>query len=42
VVGSDGMSSDYVGVRPVINLNANLLFTGSGTNNDPYKVAGFE
>jgi len=42
VVGSDGMSSDYVGVRPIINLNANLLFTGSGTNNDPYKVAGFE
>lgn len=30
------------GIRPVINLRADLLFTGSGTQSDPYKVAGFE
>jgi len=30
------------GIRPVINLNADLLFTGSGTIDDPYVVAGFE
>ena len=30
------------GVRPIINLSANILFTGSGTINDPYVVIGAE
>ena len=30
---------NYVyGLRPVINLNANILATGTGTSSDPYVV----
>ena len=36
------ISGNYVstsaGVRPVINLKANTLFSGSGTTSDPYTV----
>ena len=28
------------GVRPVINLKADTLFTGTGTSTDPYVVVG--
>ena len=28
------------GVRPVINLNSNVAFTGTGTIDDPYKIVG--
>ena len=42
-VNSDGnANSDYVtstkGVRPVLNLSANTLVSGSGTSSDPYIV----
>ena len=30
------------GVRPVINLRADVSLTGSGTTTDPYKVVGAE
>ena len=32
--------SESVGVRPVINLKANTMISGTGTMNDPYKVVG--
>ena len=31
------LNIDY-GVRPVINLNANIKLSGNGTINDPYEV----
>ena len=31
-----------IGVRPVINLRADVQITGSGTTTDPYKVVGAE
>ena len=45
VVGSNGtLSSGTVnnayGVRPVINLKADVTITGSGTTSDPYQVEG--
>ena len=44
VVGSSGFLSGNVnwaapGVRPVINLNADVSFTGEGTTSNPYEVA---
>ena len=33
-------SSGTLGVRPVINLKADVTITGSGTTTDPYKVEG--
>lgn len=37
-----GYSTAESGVRPVINLDADLLFTGNGTIDSPYVVAGYE
>ena len=34
---STSLGSHY-GIRPVININGNIEFTGNGTWNDPYKV----
>ena len=40
---SNGWSVDGAfGVRPVINLHADVSLTGSGTTTDPYKVVGAE
>ena len=45
-VWSDGSLYDYgyvahsFGVRPVINLRADVELTGSGTSDDPFKVVG--
>ena len=33
---------DAADIRPVVNLRADLLFTGAGDIESPYKVAGFE
>lgn len=33
---------DTLGVRPVINLKADVTITGSGTTYDPYVVVGAE
>ena len=35
-------ANSSLGIRPVINLKANLKFTGSGTISDPYIVVGAE
>ena len=42
VVGylSHGYVDDTYGVRPVINLRADVALTGSGTTTDPFKVVG--
>ena len=46
VYGTGGLSNDYnlvhrlYGVRPVINLRADVQFTGIGTSTDPYQVVG--
>ena len=37
--GSDGVEGTW-GVRPVINLKADIKLTGSGTTTDPYRVEG--
>ena len=37
-LGSDWVSSTW-GVRPVINLRADVTLTGSGTSTDPYRIA---
>ena len=34
--------TDTLGVRPVINLKADVILTGSGTTSDPYVVEGAE
>ena len=44
-VDYDGSLYDYIvdhsfGVRPVINLKADVQITGSGTVSDPFKVVG--
>ena len=36
----DSVNADILGVRPVINLSADVTFTGTGTMNDPYQVVG--
>ena len=38
-LGSSGVNITY-GVRPVINLRADVALTGSGTTADPFKVVG--
>ena len=44
ILSNGYVGSNYVslsaGVRPVINLKADTLFTGSGTPSDPYTVVG--
>ena len=46
VVSSGGIASNQIinmdGVRPVINLDASVTLTGSGTSADPYVVEGAE
>ena len=37
---SDVLVNNSYGVRPVINLKANVSLTGSGTTSDPFKVVG--
>ena len=37
--GGDGDVKDRFGVRPVINLKADVTLLGSGTANDPYVIA---
>ena len=44
-VNSDGYLDDYnvdraSGVRPVINLKADVQFAGEGTVNSPFEVVG--
>ena len=46
-VGTVGIGGEEIvyrtwGVRPVINLSANVTITGSGTSTDPYVVVGAE
>ena len=38
--GNSDTVSDNWGIRPVINLKADVNITGSGTTSDPYKVEG--
>lgn len=33
------MSSSSYGIRPVINLRANIIISGTGTSSDPYKLS---
>ena len=40
VITFDRVASQPYGVRPVINLKADTLFTGTGTSTDPYVVVG--
>lgn len=35
-----GTVNDSYGVRPVINLRADVSLTGTGTTSDPFKVVG--
>ena len=39
-LGSVGYVNGTLGVRPVINLRANVSLTGAGTTTDPFKVVG--
>ena len=39
IIETGGVSSS-AGVRPVINLRADVSLTGSGTTSDPFKVVG--
>ena len=39
LIGISNVTNEY-GVRPVINLKADTLFTGTGTSTDPYVVVG--
>ena len=40
VFSSVSPSQDGVGIRPVIVLNNNVIFTGSGTKTNPYRIKG--
>ena len=47
IVGSSGNLGNYVvnatyGVRPVINIRADVALTGSGTTDNPFKIVGAE
>ncbi len=36
-IGGDGITGTH-GLRPVLNLNSNILASGTGTWNDPYTI----
>ena len=39
-LASDTVTNPFLGIRPVINIRADIELTGSGTTSDPFKVVG--